>query len=431
VKIFLNRPEILNQIERITSQLAKLGAWVSIITMLILRESFMKRQYECDGKAMPESSLFEKSSLRYQPKPAAHFNPDKIIITKGSFQTKQRRELVKEICGVYPQAAVDEKLDLPHNRVELNSSDPLELHYQGKKTLVFGIHKSALRYSDEADNMCPNYWHFSPYGFCPYDCQYCYLAGTPGVKYSPTVKIFLNLPEMLNQIDRVASQLTEPAAFYLGKLQDGLALDALTGYSRIMIPFFARQKHARLILLTKSVSVENLLHLDHHQHTILSWSLNPPEISSAFERNVPSPDERLTAMQKCAEAGYPLRAVIMPIIPVEGWQKIYAGFIENLLMSVPLERVTLGQICSYSAALKLTERKLSRTNPISNQLEKVKSNDGRIRFPFKLRVEVYRYLVDTIREFQPKLHISLCMEEYQTFKALNMESAIGCCNCVV
>ena len=136
-------------------------------------------------------------------------------------------------------------------------------------------------------------------------------------------------------------------------------------------------------------------------------------------------------MQKCADAGYPLRAVIMPIIPIEGWQKIYAGFIENLLMSVPLERVTLGQICSYSAALKLTERKLGKTNPISSHLEKTKSNDGRVRFPIKLRIDVYRHLIDTIREFQPQLHIGLCMEEHQTFKALNMESAIGSCNCVV
>ncbi len=42
---------------------------------------------------------------------------------------------------------------------------------------------------------------------------------------SNTVKIFLNLPEILNQIDRVASQLAKPTAFYLGKLQDALALD--------------------------------------------------------------------------------------------------------------------------------------------------------------------------------------------------------------
>lgn len=369
--------------------------------------------------------------LGYQPKLAPHFNPDTIIITKGSFQTVQQRGLVEAICGIYPKAQIIEKFDLPHNRVELGGSDPLALHYQGKKTLVFGIHKSAVRYSDEDSNTCPNYWHFSPYGFCPYDCQYCYLAGTPGVKYSPTVKIFLNLRGILDQIARIASLLTEPTAFYLGKLQDALGLDPLTGYSRIIIPFFARQRDARLILLTKSANVENLLDLDHRGNTILSWSLNPPEVTSTFELGVPSPDERITAMQKCTDAGYPLRVVIMPIIPVEGWQNIYINFLEDLLRYVPLDHITLGQICSYPGALKLTERKLSKENLISKMLDKSKSKDGRIRFPLELRIKVYRYLIDAIKKFQPQLHIGLCMEEYQTFKALDMESAIGRCNCVL
>jgi spore photoproduct lyase len=380
---------------------------------------------------MTDLSLFENFSPGYQPVPAPNFDPNKIIITKGSYQTKQQRSLAKAICSVYPKAGVIEKLDVPHNRIQLNSSDPLELHYAGKKTLVFGIHKSALRYSDEDGNTCPNYWHFSPYGFCPYDCQYCYLAGTPGVKYSPTVKIFLNLSEILNQIDKVDSKLDKTTSFYLGKLQDGLALDPITGYSRMMIPFFARQRYARLILLTKSVNVENLLDLDHKQNTILSWSLNPPEVSSAFERNVPSPDERIAAIQKCNKAGYPVRAVIMPIIPIDGWQNVYSKFLENLLKSTPLNRITLGQICSYCAALQLTERKLGKINPISNRLEKMKSNDGRVRFPLKLRIQIYNYLIDTIKKFQPQLPIGLCMEEHQIFEALNLQSAIGYCNCVL
>jgi spore photoproduct lyase len=177
--------------------------------------------------------------------------------------------------------------------------------------------------------------------------------------------------------------------------------------------------------------VENLLGLDHQQHTILSWSLNPSEVSSIFERNVPAPDERIAAMQKCAEAGYPIRAVIMPVIPVQFWKETYTDFLIKLLKSVKLEHVTLGQICSYSAALKLTEQKLSRNNPISNQLEKTRSSDGRIRFPPKLRIEVYRYLIDIIKEVQPRLRISLCMEEHRTFKALNMQSDVGYCNCVI
>ena len=375
--------------------------------------------------------LLKNLYLDYQPKPAPRFHHHTIILTKGSFQTAQQRDLVKAICDLYPQAQVVKEFDLPHNRIELGSSDPLKSHYRGKNTLVFGVHKSALRFSDEDGNTCPNYWHFSPYGFCPYDCQYCYLAGTPGVKFSPTVKIYLNLPEILNEIAKVDSQLTEPTAFYLGKLQDALALDPLTGYSRIMIPFFARQRNARLTLLTKSANIENLLDLEHRGNTILSWSLNPPEISNAFESNIPSPEERIAAMQKCADAGYPLRAVIMPIIPVEGWQKIYANFLENLLASVPLDRITLGQICSYSDALQLTERKLGKNNPISRMLNKTKSKDGRVRFPLKLRIEVYRYLIEKIKQLRPEPDIGLCMEEASTFKALKMENSTGCCNCVL
>jgi hypothetical protein len=198
---------------------------------------------------MTNLPLLEKLRPGYQPRPAPHFDPETIIITKGSFQTSPQRQLSEAICAIYPEARIIEKPDLPHNRVNLDGSEPLMLHYRGKRTLVFGIHKSAVRYSDENDNTCPNYWHFSPYGFCPYDCQYCYLAGTPGVKYSPTVKIFLNLSEILDRIAGIASKLTKPTAFYLGKLQDGLALDTLTGYSRRIIPFFCSTKTGQVNLI--------------------------------------------------------------------------------------------------------------------------------------------------------------------------------------
>ena len=105
---------------------------------------------------------------------------------------------------------------------------------------------------------------------------------TPGVWFSPSVKIFLNLEEILAEVDRTATQLARPTAFYLGKLQDGLALEPLSGYARTMVPFFARHPYARMVILTKSADVENLLDLDHAGRTILSWTVNAPEVARQF-----------------------------------------------------------------------------------------------------------------------------------------------------
>ena len=256
----------------------------------------------------------------YLPRAARLFRPSRIVLAKGSNRTAEYRQLAERICEAYPDAEIVRAFDVPHNRIDLGESDTLRLHQRGKQTLVLSEHHSAVRFSEEGGNACPNYWHFSPYGFCPYGCHYCYLAGTPGVWFSPTVKIFFNLGEILGVVDRTARQLGRPTAFYLGKLQDGLALEPLTGYARTMIPFFARHPFARMVVLTKSADVANLLDLDHAGRTILSWTVNAPEVARLFEKNTPSVVSRLDAMKQCALAGYPVRAVVMPIIPVADWR---------------------------------------------------------------------------------------------------------------
>ncbi|MFC1596329.1 radical SAM protein [Planctomycetota bacterium] len=354
-------------------------------------------------------------------------------MAKGSNTTACRQRLVEGICAAYPEAEVIEDFGTPHNRVDLGRSDPLVLHKTGKRTLVLAEHNSAVRHSTEEDNSCPNYWHFSPYGFCPYGCAYCYLAGTQGVRFSPTVKVFLNLDEILAEVDRTARRIGEPTAFYLGKLQDGLALDPLTGYSRQIIPFFADHSTARLTLLTKSADVGNLLDLDHRGHAILSWTVNARAIIEAFEENTPLLEDRLAAMDAAAQAGYPIRAVVMPIIPVAGWETIYHEFLADLLSRVHLHRVTLGSICSYRQALRLTEQKLGRENPISTKLERRQGDmsDGRVRFPRELRESVYRHLLDVIRQVDAEVEIGLCLEEPSMFDSLDMDDSIGRCNCVL
>ncbi len=368
----------------------------------------------------------------YAPRRPAFFEPLRIVLARGSDRNKCARRVAR-ICDLYPKAEVIVARNLPHNRIDLGTNDPTDAHYRGKQTLVLAVHNSAVRLSSEEGNTCPNYWHFSPYGFCPFDCSYCYLAGTPGVRFSPTVKIYLNLDEIIAAIDQAARRLATPTAFYCGKLQDGLALDPLTGYSRVLVPFFANHPYGRMTLLTKSTEVDNLLGLDHQGHTILSWSVNPPEVVAAFEPRTPSIDDRLTAMRKCADAGYPVRAVVMPIVPIDDWQSHYARFLELLLTTVPLSRLTVGGICSYASAKALMEHKTGPTNRISRNIlcHGDGSADGRARYPEALRIQMYGYLLDAVRKHAPGLDVALCLEDRQVFAALGLESGSGRCNCVL
>jgi len=368
----------------------------------------------------------------FQPLPLQYFSPQAVILSKGSLDSPERERFVRRICATYPEAAVIEQLDVPHNRIDLKADDSLQHHRQGKRTLVLGELKKAVRFSEEEDNTCPNYWHFSVYGFCPYGCKYCYLAGTHGVWFSPTVKIYVNLPEILDQVDRIAQRHARPIAFYHGKLQDGLALDPLTAYSTVLVPFFAQHPYARQVLLTKSANVDRLLELNHSGHTILSWSLNPPEIIERYEQNVPSLEERLDAMRRCGEAGYPLRAVIMPMIPHPDWERQYTEFLERLLGTVRLQRLTLGGICIYRQARRLMEAQLGRNNAISGNMNHDRERgDGRARYHPALRARMYQHLTNIARDIQPDLELALCLEEPTVWESVQLIGRQGHCNCVL
>ena len=385
-------------------------------------------------KSFPAAQGASRLSLpdAYDPVRPRHFKVESICLAKGSLTSPERRRFVERICAVCPDAKRLHVPDVAHNRIKLDCPDALDLHRTGKRTLVFGELGTPVRFSEEEGNACPNYWHFSPYGFCPYGCKYCYLAGTAGVWHSPTVKVYVNLDEIVDAIDRTANRLTQPTAFYLGKLQDGLALDPLTAYSTVLIPFFAQHRFARQVILTKSSCVDRLLDLDHRGRTVLSWSLLPPQVSRRFEENVPSVGRRLDAMRRCAASGYPIRAVIMPIILVPGWQELYSGFLRRLVVDLPIHRLTLGGICIYRRARSLMERKLGWSNVISQNIdEEALVGDGRARYSRATRKRVYRALIRAVRDARSDLDIALCLEEREVWDDLDLTDQLGRCNCVL
>jgi DNA repair photolyase len=344
-------------------------------------------------------------SFNSTPLRVKSFELEQIILAKGSMDTPARRRFVERVCTLYRGALVIEQLDVPHNRVQIASSKGrFEL---GRRTLVFGVIKDGVRASREGKT-CPSHWSFSVYGFCPYRCVYCYLPGSSTFWHSPSVRIYLNIEQILSQIDTVANRQGQVTPFVLGRLQDGLALDPLTGYSALLVPFFAEHKFARQILLTKSVSVERLLELEHRGHTIISWSLNPPEIAKLYELGAPSYEERVKAMERCASRGYPVRATVMPFIPYPGWKSLYADMLHDLLRRVQIERLTLGGLCIAPRALGFVREKLADARLAVNELGTTLYDSGRVWYDKSLCASMYTALAEVAHYVRPNLPIDSC-----------------------
>ena len=143
---------------------------------------------------------------------------------------------------------------------------------------------------------------------------------------------------------------------------------------------------------------------------------------------------RLEAIEKCAAAGYPVRVMLMPVIPIPGWERAYDALLERLLTRVTLDRLTIGGVCSYGPALRMTEAKLGPDNLISRSLTVLEHtpDDGRTRYPRAMRAGIYRRLLATIRRLQPGLACALCMEDVTLARELSLgDSNVGRCNCIL
>ncbi|RLI35605.1 hypothetical protein DRO53_00785 [Candidatus Bathyarchaeota archaeon] len=260
--------------------------------------------------------------------------------------------------------------------------------------------------------LCPSFWLLAWANGCPYHCAYCFLQGTFKGKTDPV--IYTNLRKLLWELKRWLKASLKPRMLNTGELSDSLAItDEL---AKTLIPIFGRQSLHKLLLLTKSNMVEGILDLPHNGQTVVSFSLNAEEVAKLYEPDAPPPRERLRAAWKCLEAGYPVRIRIDPLIPVEGWEDVYAELAEQVAQLNP-ERVTLGSLRVFPAV-----KAFSRRNPSVFKYATERTLDGRYRPPEKIRIKMYRFMVSRLKG----LEIGLCKETPTVHAVLRLPLK---CNC--
>ncbi len=173
---------------------------------------------------------------------------------------------------------------------------------------------------------------------CPAHCSYCYLAGS--LKGPPITRVYANLDEIIGVLpdyfgrgavtSASATRAGEGTTFEASCYTDPLGIDHLTGSLSSLIERFGRwEADVQLRFTTKFAAVEPLLDLDHRGRTRMRASLNPAEFAR-FEGGTSPVGERLHALRRMADAGYPIGLTIAPIIAADGWRDAYGGLISNV-----------------------------------------------------------------------------------------------------
>jgi spore photoproduct lyase len=209
--------------------------------------------------------------------------------------------------------------------VEINEKSLQQNYIKSKKTVyvTFNNQKKLQTCRPSADYMI----HLS--SSCPGHCEYCYLQTTQGEK--PYMKLFVNLDHIFNVVETyIEMKKPELTFFECGSITDPIAVEHLTGNLKDTIEYFGKSEYGRLRVISKYGNVDSFLDIPHHQHTKFRFSINTNYMIRTFEHGTAGYEERITAAQKIAEAGYPLGFIIAPIMIFDGWKEEYDALLEDL-----------------------------------------------------------------------------------------------------
>jgi spore photoproduct lyase len=360
---------------------------------------------------------------------AAAFRPNTILV----WRKVERHAETARILGMFPQARVEivdrQRIAPVSGRA---SGHPL---VAGKRTLMIGEASSFLRGFDGglgAGVRCASYFKLVPVSNgCPYFCTYCYLAYVYR-DYQPFIRVNINYGKMFDEIRMTAFGAGSPIAFNMGEMLDSLALDHVSLLAERLVPFFGQLPSAYLMLLTKSANVEGLLRVTPNAQTVVSWSLNPQRVIDRYEIGAASLEERINAARRCQERGYRIRLRIDPGILHDGWQSDYADLVRRSLAVLGPENITLGMLRLLPGHLALAQQAYGgRGGALREAGLSERASDGKLRYPFKQRLEFYRFLIDVIRAFHERPPIGLCRETPDIWNSLNHQCDPCQCNCLI
>ncbi len=280
-------------------------------------------------QSLVQRDLTSLAPLAPPPRPAHRWHPRRVVVTPAALEHPHGRRIVERV-----EATGQAVERLSANRLSgVRGENERQTYANAKSTLAIVVSPPSKRtlqpIAPSAD------WRVDLAEGCPAHCQYCYLAGS--LSGPPVTRVYADLDEILDNLDAYVGAGTaqrrpeEGTTFEASCYTDPLALEHLTGsWSRAIEHFGAWEAPVQLRFTTKYDDVDALLALPHHRRTRVRLSVNATPVTRRFEGGTSSLPDRLRALRRLAEAGYPIGLTVAPIMPMQGWREHYADLLSGV-----------------------------------------------------------------------------------------------------
>lgn len=327
----------------------------------------------------------------------------KEFIPKAVYYEEKVREypLGKQLLEKYEQKEIPTIIIENHNAIEEMRKKENSEFPKMKQNLIIGIRKTHQFVENHkvSDYLVP----YTSSG-CTAMCLYCYLV----CNYNKCayLRLFVNREEMLEKIIKTANKSEKELTFEIGSNSDLVLENTITGNLEWTIEEFAKNQKGYLTLPTKFSMVDSLLPLNHQGRTIIRVSMNPQEIIQKVELGTSPLKERIEAINKLKEAGYPVGILIAPVILVENWEEKYEQLFktlkENLSVKVKEEVFFEVILMTYSYIhRKINEEAFPNAIDLYDKEKMTGRGRGKYAYTQKEREKAEQFLQELLKKYFP------------------------------
>ena len=239
---------------------------------------------------------------------------------------------------------------------------------------------------------------------CAFACSYCSIQSF----YSQNeIRVLSDLKQHLENM------VLEKGTWHIGTGQSSDSLLLGDDYGTLTALKAFAQKHPDVVIELKTKSARtDWIQMDLPRNMVATWSLNAGTPAQKEEHLAASPEARIEAARRCAQAGHPVGFHIHPMVFFKGWEEEYRNLVMALCDNIDPENtvmVGIGTLTFTKQNLRTLRESGRPTRVTQMPLEMIA---GKYSYDLETKRRMFSHLYSCFpSDWKEKVFFYLCMED--------------------